>query len=487
MKLQVGSKRRFERWFVSQFAGNAFALRVLSLSSTTVVAQVIGILATPILSRIYTPAEYGLFSTFAAILAIAASVSSLKYEWAIVVAEHESDAVALVRLCLWLAAASATVVFIGTALFAVNVVAVPSFYWLLAPSLFLTTVALTFRSWANRKAMYKVIGFSDIATSTTAMVARIGFGVSGLGIWGMAISDIISRVVNILVLPYRQIDLRDQSTSVRSVFHRYRRFYRYSAPAAFLNAVSYNFEYVLFVALFSPAQIGAYYFWNRLIAIPKQFISASIWQVFLQDASLLTPYEIGVRVYKRQKILIALTSMPYYSGMIALPSILVLVFGSQWAEYSNLISPILIGGHLNLVVSSFSIFVLLKKNESELAFNALLPAAKIGIVLLAYFLSGDFVVVIWMLALTQALLFWGLGEWNYAMTGLSRGAFSLLYLRWGIMPILPFLVVLALTFSLTDSLSIHLATLFIVNAGYYFMLWRLNLHRFSLWRLSRKV
>jgi hypothetical protein len=85
-----------------------------------------------------------------------------------------------------------------------------------------------------------------------------------------------------------------------------------------------------------------------------------------------------------------------------------------------------------------------------------------------------------MLALTQALLFWGLGEWNYAMTGLGKGAFSLLYLRWGVIPILPFLVVLVLVFSSTEIFSIHLAALLAVNIGYFFVLWRFSLRKPSL-------
>lgn len=470
---------QFKRWFSNHSVGNTFARRVLSLSSATIVAQVIGILVTPLLSRIYTPAEYGLFSTFAAILAIATSISALKFEWAIIVADHESEATALVKLCLWLAGASAIIVLVGTASFAVTRTDVPPFYWLLAPSLFLTTVALAFRSWANRGAMYKAIGLSDVATSAVSNTARIGLGVSGFGIFGMVLADVVGRVVNILSLPYRQIEFHNNSASVKNVFQKYKRFYQYSAPAAFLNAVAYNFEYVLFVALFSTAQIGAYYFWNRLIALPKQFISGSIWQVFLQDASSLTPHEIGVRVQERQRKLIALTAMPYYSGIVALPSIVVLIFGSQWTEYSTLISPILIGGHLNLVVSSFSIFVLLKRNEAELVFNALLPAAKIFIVLVTYSLTKDFVAVIWMLALTQALLFWGLGEWNYTVTGMGKGRFSSLYLRWGILPVLPFLLILALIFSVTSSFLIRLAALSFANIIYYFVLWHLKLYTFS--------
>ena len=63
---------------------NEFTRNLLTLSSGTVIAQIIPMLATLILSRLYTPdemGEWGIFSSYAAILSV---IACLKYDNAIV-------------------------------------------------------------------------------------------------------------------------------------------------------------------------------------------------------------------------------------------------------------------------------------------------------------------------------------------------------------------------------------------------------------------
>ncbi|MEO1020499.1 MAG: lipopolysaccharide biosynthesis protein, partial [Pseudomonadota bacterium] len=71
-------------------------LRKLSiLASGTVLGQALVILSSPLLTRLFTPAEFGVFAVFAGLAGIAGGLAGLRYEFAIPVMEADADAAAL--------------------------------------------------------------------------------------------------------------------------------------------------------------------------------------------------------------------------------------------------------------------------------------------------------------------------------------------------------------------------------------------------------
>src|SRR5688500_7777563 len=69
-----------------------YLANVLSLTSATVIGQAVPMLATPLLSRLYSPADVGLYSTFSALLAVVIVVSSARYELAIALPDNDNVA-----------------------------------------------------------------------------------------------------------------------------------------------------------------------------------------------------------------------------------------------------------------------------------------------------------------------------------------------------------------------------------------------------------
>jgi len=73
-------------------------MQIITLMSGTLIAQVIMFISIPILTRLYTPTEFGLYSTFTAVITIIGSISSLKYDQAIMLPKRDKDAEALLFL-----------------------------------------------------------------------------------------------------------------------------------------------------------------------------------------------------------------------------------------------------------------------------------------------------------------------------------------------------------------------------------------------------
>ena len=90
---KLGLKRIFE-------GRSSFASDVLKLAGGTAIAQILSILASPIITRMYGPEAFGLSALFASITGIVAVVACLRYELAIMLPEKDEDAANLLALGL---------------------------------------------------------------------------------------------------------------------------------------------------------------------------------------------------------------------------------------------------------------------------------------------------------------------------------------------------------------------------------------------------
>jgi O-antigen/teichoic acid export membrane protein len=75
-----------------------FARNVLTLMTGTTIAQAIPIAISPILTRIYTPEDFGMFALFIAIATIFGSIANGRYELAIMLPQKDEDAINIVVL-----------------------------------------------------------------------------------------------------------------------------------------------------------------------------------------------------------------------------------------------------------------------------------------------------------------------------------------------------------------------------------------------------
>src|SRR5690606_10440995 len=68
------------------------------------IAQAIPIAVSPILTRLYSPEDFGIYALFLAIMAVVSSIASGRYELAIVLPSDDEDAFNIAALCLLIAA-----------------------------------------------------------------------------------------------------------------------------------------------------------------------------------------------------------------------------------------------------------------------------------------------------------------------------------------------------------------------------------------------
>ncbi|SVD81723.1 uncharacterized protein METZ01_LOCUS434577, partial [marine metagenome] len=77
-----------------------FSKNVLTLVTGTTIAQAIPIAISPILTRIYTPEDFGVLALFISITTILGTIANGRYELAIVLPKRDNNALELTALSI---------------------------------------------------------------------------------------------------------------------------------------------------------------------------------------------------------------------------------------------------------------------------------------------------------------------------------------------------------------------------------------------------
>jgi lipopolysaccharide exporter len=350
----VGEPRRWRGLGWSRVPGGAFARSVVTLASGTAVAQVLLVLALPVLTRLYTPADYGALAVYSSTLTVLVVLASLRYEAAIPLPEDEAVAGSLLALTLVILAAMTVLVsllvwlagdqFITRA----NVPVLRPYRWLV-PLGFLGAGAYQALSyWAIRRGAFGRIARTKLSQGVGQVVAQVGFGLAGTGAPGLLVGDVIGRVAGggglaLLALRGRPF-ARVTAASLASAAGRYRRFPLLTTWSGLLNVGSLQLPSILFSAGFGAAAAGLYALSYKTLVLPTMLVGQAVGQVFLSRAA-------GVaREPERLRTLTERTALALFGGGLPVfclvafagPQLFATVMGNRWEEagrYAQVLAP----------------------------------------------------------------------------------------------------------------------------------------------------
>ncbi|GAB4093961.1 MATE family efflux transporter [Flaviaesturariibacter terrae] len=353
-----------------KFRGSDFSKNTLIIMMGTVFAQFLLIAATPVLSRIYMPAEFGLSGVFIASAYILQYLFTLKYPFAIMVGEDEQKSYRVVQLCLWLCAAFTVVLTIvfyllsGPLLRMLHLTELGN-YLLLLP-LFSGVLAAneTLFAWMNRNKAYRYISINRIVTASVTLVCMLLWAVLiDHSAKGLILGTGLGQLIGTGLLFYRsqgyaRFPLRPNWAALRSVAHEYRSFPIYTLPSEMINIVTNQLP-VFMLKRFLPTATEAGYFsmTNRVLGIPLTFVSSSISEVFRQRAA--DDYRINGSCrpifLKTAGTLAAAGIVPFLVLFFFGPQLFSFVLGKEWTEaghYAQLLAPLFC---LKFIVSPMTI------------------------------------------------------------------------------------------------------------------------------------
>lgn len=180
---------------------------IIRLASGTMFAQLIGVIVSPILARIFTPSDYGNYQVFNSIFYILVILVSLRYESAIVLPNDDSDAVNLLALSSLLSFIFSVFSVPFFALFGkwlTITLGAPDIYpflWAISVNLLLMGLFNAANYWNTRTRKFGRLAFARFNNSTGSSFAQLGAGWSGwLNVGGLIGGTLIGSFISTAIL-----------------------------------------------------------------------------------------------------------------------------------------------------------------------------------------------------------------------------------------------------------------------------------------------
>lgn len=367
-------KQRFFRLVGSDFNKNFF--KVFSGAS---IASIISVIVIPISTRLYSPEQFGVFQQFASVVLVFSSISSFRYELAIVLPKkrQRSEAVTLLALiCLLVSTLAYSLLFFFLGewfLNYINAVSLVPYLILIPISIFVSGLFQICQFILVSSANYGRLSRNKVFSSLTNQSGIIGLGAIAPSAGGLAVSYMASQLVaSILVLKtFNFQSLRKLRFKYMLLLaKRYKKFPLVNSLNVFLNTMSLQMPVFLLGKYFNAEVVGIYMLANRLLELPLALISSSVAQVYMKSAAdchNIHDGQLKELYLSTLKKLICIASFALIVVFIFADIAVDMIFGSEWINTSLFMQILIIYKFFQFLNSPLSsTFVIVNKQELAL-------------------------------------------------------------------------------------------------------------------------
>ncbi len=357
---------------LNKFIGDSF-LMILSSG----IAQVILIITTPIITRLYSPTEFGEFTIFSNIAMILIPIINARYDLLIVNTKNDRSANILLQISFLI---SLLILLILIPIFAISAWLYPNFildFIFIIIMLFLVSLTNIFTNYLNKERKYKVLSLINVFRAGSMALLQIIFGLLALGSLGLIIGFSLSYIAGI-TLGYKTFKkhfniVRDKEET-KALFLENKNQLVYSTPSILLNSLSFSVVVFFIGILYTNTEVGIYGMAIRVLGIPVTIISLGLSKIFMQQANDYYIEHGNFRnlLLKFSFILVIVSIILYVPLYLFSEELVNILLGHSWVDAITVIKIVIPLFVIRLIVSTVSLSVIvLQKQQLELILQAL--------------------------------------------------------------------------------------------------------------------
>ncbi|TZF99766.1 oligosaccharide flippase family protein (plasmid) [Chryseobacterium panacisoli] len=368
---------------------------ILTLLSGTAFAQLILLLITPILSRVYDPESFGDYTILLSIVNVLTVFATGRYELAILLPKNSIWAkqilylVAIISAVFCIFLLPIIVIFNSFLQKTFNLSHASSVLFLVPLLVFINANLSSLLYWFNRKRQYKKISFNKISESIVTSGVSILLGIFK---WpqGLILGRILGQLTA-LFLYGKSANWRDISTfriskkRLSYVAKRYINFPKFLVAAHFFNTSAYEAPGLIINYYFGNSILGFYGFANRIATAPLSLMAGSIGNVFREEAArhYISNGNCHTIYTATLKTLLKLSIVPFILFFIFAPDIFRIIFGEKWITagyYARYMTPMYFFQFISNPLSV--VFLITEKQRVDFLWQIFLFVLNITIVVL---------------------------------------------------------------------------------------------------------
>ncbi|WP_109208072.1 oligosaccharide flippase family protein [Moorella sp. Hama-1] len=429
-------------WFLPK---DQFARSVAQMVGGTALGQGVVILSSPLLTRLYTPEEFGLLAVFSSILSVALVLVSFRYEYAIPLPVEDDQAADLLSLSVLLV--------LGT-----SVLGVVAFWWLseeisvwtrtpqLASYIWFLPIGLlggglyqAFNYWITRQKLFSVVSRTKVIQGFGQVLIQLIAGTLKFGATGLLTGFIVGKFLGVGALMRRSFRVTHVSSwsRIRIVAKKYRSFALYTVGAGVVNMVGMYIPNIQFARYFDLEKVGFFFLTQRILTVPMALIGQSVAQVFYPVAAQSqSDLSQSRHLIERLATVLLFISFSTFS-VVSLqgPFLFASVFGPAWQDaghYAQYLAPWYVCSFISSPLSSFVLVAGKQRSaffmtlyESGLRLGSIWLGSRYGspeLAVLLFSASGVLISIVyigWILNLTGTNLISWVGQLrNYFLAGM---------------------------------------------------------------------
>jgi len=337
----------------SEFTKNS----IIMIGGTTA-AQLLPVAISPILTRLYSPEDFGVLALFMSLSMILSIVATGRYELAIILPRKDSYAINILALIVIIASVFSLLLMIAILLFhdffisLLNNNGISSWLYLLPTVVFFISLLNALNYYHSRFKNYKLISIAKITRSTFLSVIQLGLfffknGVLAL-ISGYSLAQLSGNIILLIkTLKNKELLRKIHKNKILALAKRYKKFPQFTMLASLFNKSSIELPNILLASLFDVGTLGFYSLSYRILSVPSAFIGMSISQVFMQETTKQKE-ETGKSIIIFDSVLKKLLFIGIsFFGILFFTAepIFDFVFGQEWRVagiYAKILSPLLL-------------------------------------------------------------------------------------------------------------------------------------------------
>ncbi|MGF1557790.1 MAG: lipopolysaccharide biosynthesis protein [Flavobacteriaceae bacterium] len=326
-----------------------FSKNILTLMTGTAVAQAIPLAMAPILTRLYTPDDFGILAIYMSLATVITVIVSFKYEVAIIIPEKDEDSANLTILSIGIATCISLLLLVCVLFFNEdiadlltdndeNVAELAKWLYFIPLSVFLMGIFNALSFWYNRKMDFKKMATSKVANSVGNIGGQVVLGAAKITPQGLLIGFVIGRLIAVwyllrLFLKHKEpVFGKVSRTGMIAMMKRYQRFPAYTLPAEAINVISNQLPIMVIGKFFGGGVLGNYALVERILSAPISLLGRSVLDVFKQKASedYIQQGNCESIFVKTFKTLALLSLLPTLLLFFLSPYVFSFVFGKEW-------------------------------------------------------------------------------------------------------------------------------------------------------------
>lgn len=343
---------------ISRITESLFLRDALSLSGGTAIAQIIAFLSLPLLTRLYSPEDFGILALYVAISSLLAIFATLKIEQVIMLPDSDSKAfLSLIALCIFSFLFSIVIFLLLISLFDILLSWMNDYndsMWLyyVPLSVFFFSCYQGLRFWLMRQKKFALISISLISSIIigTIVSAVIGIFFKGdiINPPGLIVGYIAEGIIKpgIMLIGFFNIEKNNYfCLNLKKIYYSVLRYKKLVLTLLISHGISALYSRALIMAIelmYGASILGYYSMAQKIISAPPALIANALGDVFRQRASVLWRENQDFSgLFKKTLLLSSVIGIPIYAiGIGIAPDVFAIVLGENWriaGEYASIL------------------------------------------------------------------------------------------------------------------------------------------------------